>query len=203
MPSGTQRTGGVHRPLTHEPLQQSASAVHAPSFGTHGSEHTKAPVPSATQMPEQQSVPTVHVPPSSTHIPGGPQTPSVHMRLQHSPVAVHGDPSGAQPGVHTVRPAPSVPQKPSQQGPVPRPQTSPSARHTPPRRHRRDSSSQMPEQQWSEPPERHSSPPGLHSGASSTSQRPSTQLCEQQSEFIVHAVSSLVVMHASPPHTPP
>lgn len=48
----------------------------------------------------------------------------------------------------------------------------------------------------------HSSPAGRHSTVRSTSQRPPTQLCEQQSASAVHSPPA-VVAHASPPHTPP
>jgi hypothetical protein len=125
----------------------------------------------------------------------------LHWPPQHSPAELHAAPSGAQPSRQTVRPRPSSPQKPVQHD-APFWQVSPSARHVPPRAHSRVSSLQTFEQQWSGPPERHSSPPGRHSGSRSTSQRPSWQLWEQQSESCWQRRSSLVVTQIAPPHTP-
>jgi hypothetical protein len=195
--------GGAHVPPTQELPQHAASVVQLPPSGRHGSEQRKTPSAPAAHTPVQQSVPRAQTPSTGTHArPGGPHRPPEQTRPQHSPAVVHAAPSGTHASMQTRRPAASSPQMPVQHSAVDV-HVSPSARQLPPRWHRRETSSQIPEQQWSAPPELHSSPPGRHSTESSISQRLRTQLCEQQSASTAQSMPSLVVVQTSPPHTPP
>jgi hypothetical protein len=157
VPVGMHAAAGTHMPSVHVREQQSLGVEQTFPVERQVSLHWKVPSAFATQSPVQQSVPVAQTPPVGVHAVS--QVPPTHAPPQHSLGLVQAPPPGTHPFMHTRRPVPSSAQTPSQQS-VLALHSSPSALHVPPKSQRRDSSAQTPEQQWREPPERHSSPAG-------------------------------------------